>query len=77
MHDKCNAWCFGGLHAVLFDVEASEVPHLQTGAGQILAAQSGLEYAGFSMVNAPGSAPMGTPTREGIARGRVVIFGRR
>jgi hypothetical protein len=76
MNHKCNAWCFGGVHAVLYDVEPSEVANLE-GASRILAAQNGMEYVGFSLVQPQGVAPMGTPTREGIARGRVVIWGRR
>lgn len=75
-HGVCNAWCFGGLHAVFYDIEASEIAHLQD-AGKILAAQNGMEFAGATMVNAPGAAPIGTPTREGVARGRAVIWGRR
>jgi hypothetical protein len=75
MH-KCNAFCFGGLHAVFMDYESTEFAHME-GAGKIIANQNGFDYAGFTNVQAPGAAPVGTPTREGVARGRVIIWGRR
>lgn len=79
MHERCNPFCFGGLHAVLFDVESSELAHLET-ATKILAANAGLAPAGYTLVTPPreaGAAAPGTPTREGMARGRVIVWGRR
>lgn len=75
MH-TCNAFCFGGVHAVFMDVEASELAHIE-GAAKIIAAQNGLEPAGYTLVSPPQSAPAGTPTRFGVQRGRVIIWGRR
>ena len=72
---KCNAFCFGGLHAVFYDYETSELAHLEE-AGRILASQNGLDFTGITRVNAPTAPPVGTPTREGVARGRVIVWGR-
>lgn len=75
MNHVCNRWCFGGVHAILFDTEASERAVLDQVAGR-LAAGEGLQYIGYTEVVATGAPKAGTPTAGGVARGRVVIWAR-
>lgn len=75
MNHVCNAWCFDGVHAILFDSEATERPVLAAVAPQ-LAARAGLEYIGHVEVRATGAPVPGTPTNRGVARGRFVIWAR-
>lgn len=71
----CNPWCFGGTHAILFDTEASERAVLEQIASRLAAGQ-GYSYLGMTEVRATGSPAPGQPTKDGIARGRVVIWAR-
>jgi hypothetical protein len=74
MH-TCNPWCFGGLHALLFDTEISERAAIGPVAQQ-LARQSRLEMVSFDEIRPTGQPAPGTPTQQGVARGRMVIWAR-
>lgn len=71
----CNPWCFGGLHAILFDTEASERAVLEQIAGRLAAGQ-GYSYVGHAEVRPAGAPAPGQPSKEGVTRGRVVIWAR-
>lgn len=74
MH-TCNPWCFGGLHALLFDSGSGDRSQTEPIA-RALAQRSGFLYAGAQEVQAPGAPLPGTPTRQGVTRGRVVVWGK-
>jgi hypothetical protein len=68
----CNAWCFGGVHAVLFDTEISDRGALDAVAKN-MAGYVGT-YLGHMEIAVPGQAAPGTPTQRGVARGRCVAW---
>lgn len=72
MH-TCNAWCFGGVHALIFENSMSDRAHTEPIA-RALAQRAGLQLAGIQEIFAPGAPRMGAPTKDGVARGRVVIW---
>jgi hypothetical protein len=74
MH-TCNPWCFGGLHAILVDNLGADRAQAMPVA-QAMAQRAGLVYAGASEVRAPGAPLPGTPTPQGVARSRVVVWAR-
>ena len=74
MH-TCNAWCFGGIHALLFDSEVTERATLER-TGLALAQREGLQFVAVAEVRPAGSPAPGTPTASGIARGRIVVWAR-
>lgn len=80
MH-TCNAWCFDGVHALLFENTISDRAHLEPVA-RALAQRSGREFVAVQEAFAPGGLKMGTPMKDsrgapaGLARGRVVIWAR-
>lgn len=68
----CNAWCFDGLHAVLFDTTVSERANLE-GIARSMAQMAGGEYTGVSEASPQPQRP-GQVTQVGVARARVVAW---